>query len=148
MFTMRSMSLRARGDVGLRLCLGRLYSCSAPLAAADLPDAAEVVVVGGGIIGASVAYHLAKHGARDVLLLEKDKITSGTTWHAAGLMVTKAAECSVVDCRFTGNVAEAGGAVVLGGETAAVLRIQGSHFLENGKEGQGRAAGLRSQGRA
>ena len=54
----------------------------------SLPDSAEVVVVGGGIIGVSTAYHLAKHGCNDVLLLERDQLTSGTTWHAAGLMVT------------------------------------------------------------
>ncbi|HLL22352.1 MAG TPA: FAD-dependent oxidoreductase [Kofleriaceae bacterium] len=54
----------------------------------DLPDRARVVVIGGGIIGCSVAYHLAHMGWRDVLLLERDRITSGTTWHAAGLMVT------------------------------------------------------------
>ncbi|HSG09958.1 MAG TPA: FAD-dependent oxidoreductase [Longimicrobiales bacterium] len=53
-----------------------------------LPDRAQVVVVGGGIIGCSVAYHLAHMGWRDVVLLERNKLTSGTTWHAAGLMVT------------------------------------------------------------
>ncbi|MFM1847831.1 MAG: hypothetical protein RL417_1305 [Pseudomonadota bacterium] len=53
-----------------------------------LPSHARVVVIGGGIIGCSVAYHLAKMGWKDVVLLERDKITSGTTWHAAGLMVT------------------------------------------------------------
>jgi heterotetrameric sarcosine oxidase gamma subunit len=47
-----------------------------------------VVVVGGGIIGTSVAYHLAREGMTDVLLLERDRLTSGTTWHAAGLMAT------------------------------------------------------------
>jgi 4-methylaminobutanoate oxidase (formaldehyde-forming) len=46
------------------------------------------VVVGGGIIGTSVAYHLALMGWRDIVLLERDRLTSGTTWHAAGLMVT------------------------------------------------------------
>lgn len=54
----------------------------------SIPDRARVVVVGGGIIGTSIAYHLAKQGWTDVVLLERDKITSGTTWHAAGLMVT------------------------------------------------------------
>src|SRR6201995_5922600 len=53
-----------------------------------LPARARVVVVGGGIIGCSVAYHLAHLGWKDVVLLERDKLTSGTTWHAAGLMVT------------------------------------------------------------
>jgi 4-methylaminobutanoate oxidase (formaldehyde-forming) len=54
----------------------------------DLPDRARVVVVGGGIIGTSVAYHLAEAGWRDVVLIERDRLTSGTTWHAAGLVVT------------------------------------------------------------
>ena len=53
-----------------------------------LPDRARVVVIGGGVIGTSVAYHLASMGWKDVVLLERDRITSGTTWHAAGLMVT------------------------------------------------------------
>src|SRR4051812_9787935 len=54
--------------------------------AGDLPARARVVVIGGGVIGASVAYHLAHAGWSDVLLLERDRLTSGTTWHAAGLM--------------------------------------------------------------
>jgi 4-methylaminobutanoate oxidase (formaldehyde-forming) len=54
----------------------------------SLPSRARVVVVGGGIIGTSAAYHLAKLGWTDVLLLERDRLTSGTTWHAAGLMAT------------------------------------------------------------
>jgi 4-methylaminobutanoate oxidase (formaldehyde-forming) len=54
----------------------------------DLPDRARVVVVGGGIIGCSVAYHLAHAGWSDVVVLERDRLTSGSTWHAAGLMVT------------------------------------------------------------
>lgn len=45
-------------------------------------------MVGGGIIGCSVAYHLAHMGWKDVVLIERDQLTSGTTWHAAGLMVT------------------------------------------------------------
>ena len=55
---------------------------------ANLPTSARVVIVGGGIIGTSIAYHLAHMGCDDVVLLERDEITSGTTWHAAGLMVT------------------------------------------------------------
>src|SRR5918912_387233 len=53
-----------------------------------LPTHARVVIVGGGIIGTSVAYHLAHMGWKDVVLLERDRLTSGTTWHAAGLIVT------------------------------------------------------------
>jgi glycine cleavage system aminomethyltransferase T/glycine/D-amino acid oxidase-like deaminating enzyme len=56
--------------------------------AATLPAHARAVVVGGGVIGTSVAYHLALMGWQDVVLLERDRLTSGTTWHAAGLMVT------------------------------------------------------------
>jgi len=55
---------------------------------AAVPERARVVVVGGGVIGASVAYHLAHLGMPDVVLLERDRLTSGTTWHAAGLMAT------------------------------------------------------------
>jgi glycine/D-amino acid oxidase-like deaminating enzyme/glycine cleavage system aminomethyltransferase T len=47
---------------------------------------AEIVIVGGGIAGVSVAYHLAKLGKRDIVLLEQGKLTCGTTWHAAGLV--------------------------------------------------------------
>lgn len=53
-----------------------------------LPDRARVVIVGGGVIGASVAYHLAHRDWTDVVLLERDKLTSGTTWHAAGEIVS------------------------------------------------------------
>ena len=51
-----------------------------------LPARARVVIVGGGVIGTSIAYHLGQLGWTDVLLLERDRLTSGTTWHAAGLM--------------------------------------------------------------
>ena len=51
-----------------------------------LPPRARVVIVGGGVIGCSVAYHLAKIGWSDVVLLERKQLTSGTTWHAAGLV--------------------------------------------------------------
>jgi glycine cleavage system aminomethyltransferase T/glycine/D-amino acid oxidase-like deaminating enzyme len=53
-----------------------------------IPEYARVVVIGGGIIGCSVAYHLAEMGCKEVVLLERDQLTSGTTWHAAGLMTT------------------------------------------------------------
>ena len=51
-----------------------------------LPDRARVVIIGGGVIGASVAYHLAELGWTDVLLLEQGQLSCGTTWHAAGLI--------------------------------------------------------------
>ena len=53
-----------------------------------LPSRAQVVIIGGGVVGCSVAYHLAKRGWTDVVLLERNQLTSGTTWHAAGLITT------------------------------------------------------------
>ena len=52
----------------------------------SLPERASAVVVGGGVTGASVAYHLAKLGWSEVLLLERRRFASGTSWHAAGLI--------------------------------------------------------------
>ena len=51
-----------------------------------LPEKARIAIIGGGIIGTSVAYHLAKRGIKDVVLIERKQLTSGTTWHAAGLV--------------------------------------------------------------
>ena len=51
-----------------------------------IPARARVVIIGGGVIGTSIAYHLGQLGWSDVVLLERDRLTSGTTWHAAGLM--------------------------------------------------------------
>jgi len=59
-----------------------------PSTANPLPDRAQVVIICGGVIGCSVAYHLTKLGWRDVLLLERNDLTCGTTWHAAGLVVS------------------------------------------------------------
>jgi 4-methylaminobutanoate oxidase (formaldehyde-forming) len=53
---------------------------------AELPQRARIVIIGGGVIGTSVAYHLAVAGCRDVLLLEQGQLSCGTTWHAAGLV--------------------------------------------------------------
>lgn len=52
----------------------------------ELPTHAQVVIIGGGIVGCSLAYHFTKLGWRDVVLLERKKLTCGTTWHAAGLV--------------------------------------------------------------
>jgi glycine cleavage system T protein len=53
-----------------------------------LPTHASIVIIGGGAIGTSIAYHLGKLGVGDVVVLERDKLTSGTTWHAAGLIAS------------------------------------------------------------
>ena len=52
----------------------------------ELPNSCKVIVIGGGVAGCSTAYHLAKFGWKDTVLLERDQLTSGTTWHAAGLV--------------------------------------------------------------
>lgn len=52
----------------------------------NLPDKAQIVIVGGGIVGCSIAYHLTLRGVKDVVLLERRQLTCGTTWHAAGLV--------------------------------------------------------------
>jgi glycine cleavage system aminomethyltransferase T/glycine/D-amino acid oxidase-like deaminating enzyme len=54
----------------------------------QLPEQARVVIIGGGVIGCSIAYHLTKLGCRDVILLERRRLTCGTTWHAAGLLTS------------------------------------------------------------
>src|SRR5215469_3291430 len=53
-----------------------------------LPERARVVIVGGGVIGCSIAYHLAHLGWTDIVLLEQHRLTAGTTWHAAGLITS------------------------------------------------------------
>ena len=52
----------------------------------QIPSKARAVIIGGGVIGCSIAYHLGKLGWRDVVLLERKQLTCGTTWHAAGLI--------------------------------------------------------------
>ena len=54
--------------------------------ATNVPGHAQVVIIGGGIVGCSIAYHLTKHGWSDIVLLEQGRLSGGTTWHAAGLV--------------------------------------------------------------
>jgi 4-methylaminobutanoate oxidase (formaldehyde-forming) len=92
----------------------------------NLPSRADVVIVGGGIVGCSIAYHLTKLGVRDVLLLERRQLTCGTTWHAAGL---------VPQLRATRNLTE------LAKYTSELLRTleaetgQATGFRQNGSIG-------------
>lgn len=74
----------------------------------ELPDRAQVVIVGGGVIGSSVAYHLTQLGWSDVVLIEQSKLTSGTTWHAAGLIVSggMTTETSAWMARYTRELYE------------------------------------------
>jgi len=54
--------------------------------AASIPTSARIVIIGGGVIGTSIAFHLTRCGEKDVVLLEKSHLTEGATWHAAGLV--------------------------------------------------------------
>ena len=65
----------------------------------DIPKSSKVVVIGGGIAGCSVAYHLSKYGWKDTILLERDQLTSGTTWHAAGLVGQLGASATITRLR-------------------------------------------------
>ena len=68
----------------------------------QIPDKASAVIIGGGVIGASVAYHLAKLGWQDVVLLERKQFSCGTTWHAAGLVGTmRASESHARLCEYS-----------------------------------------------
>ncbi|SLN51746.1 4-methylaminobutanoate oxidase (formaldehyde-forming) [Roseovarius gaetbuli] len=64
---------------------------------ADLPTKARVVIIGGGVVGASSLYHLAKKGWTDCVLLEKNELTAGSTWHAAGNVPTFSTSWSVMN---------------------------------------------------
>jgi glycine cleavage system aminomethyltransferase T/glycine/D-amino acid oxidase-like deaminating enzyme len=65
----------------------------------EIPKKTKVVVIGGGVAGCSVAYHLAKFGWKDTILLERDQLTSGTTWHAAGLVGQLGATATITKLR-------------------------------------------------
>src|SRR6266571_1927787 len=71
-----------------RLVGGRAVTASWAVVPTDqqLPAAARIVIIGGGVGGTSVAYHLSEMGERDVLLVERDELTSGSTFHSAGLV--------------------------------------------------------------
>ena len=70
-----------------------------------LPSHAQVVIIGGGAIGCSIAYHLTKQGWKDVVLLERGTLTCGTTWHAAGLVMQLRATLTMTElCRYSANL--------------------------------------------
>ncbi|TGR90515.1 FAD-binding oxidoreductase, partial [bacterium M00.F.Ca.ET.191.01.1.1] len=64
---------------------------------AGLPSTARVVIIGGGVVGASSLYHLCKAGWTDCVLLEKNELTSGSTWHAAGNVPTFSSSWSLMN---------------------------------------------------
>src|SRR5512147_1327098 len=65
-----------------------------------MKDQAQIVIIGGGIVGAQIAYHLAKYGRKDVVLLEKGEIASGESSHAAGLVTQFATSQAMLKFRM------------------------------------------------
>ena len=92
----------------------------------DLPASAKIVIVGGGIVGVSVAYHLGAMGITDVILLERHQLSSGSTWHAAGL---------VGQLRSNANVTQ-----LLGYSVALYDRLEAETGLATGWKTQWRPA--------
>ncbi|MGB9142155.1 MAG: FAD-dependent oxidoreductase, partial [Aestuariivirga sp.] len=73
----------------------------------SLPARCDVVIVGGGIVGASIAYHLGKIDITNTVLLERKQLTSGTTWHAAGLVGQLRASKNLTElAKYTTNLFE------------------------------------------
>jgi len=71
----------------------------------NLPSRARVVIVGGGVIGTSTAYQLARQGVQDVVLLERKSLSSGTSWHAAGICSEmRASESMIMMAKETTNM--------------------------------------------
>ncbi|PRY72863.1 FAD dependent oxidoreductase [Marivita geojedonensis] len=90
----------------------------------EFPTQAQCVIIGGGSLGCNIAYHLTKLGMTDVVVLERDKLTSGTTWHAAGEIVP----------------------AVLGSEWECELYTYGRNLIAGLEEETGQATGFRQVG--
>jgi glycine cleavage system aminomethyltransferase T/glycine/D-amino acid oxidase-like deaminating enzyme len=100
------------------------YSSKASLE--SFPTQAQVVIIGGGIIGCSVAYHLTKLGWRDVVLLERAQLTAGTTWHAAGLIVSGfSTETDIYMAKYTRDLYER-----LGEETGQDTGFRANGYMQ------------------
>ena len=92
----------------------------------ELPSHAQVVIIGGGIVGCSVAYHLTKLGWHDVVLLEKSQLTAGTTWHAAGLIVSGFSSETMIDmAKYTRDLYEG-----LEGETGQATGFKANGYMQ------------------
>ncbi|MFO1330187.1 MAG: FAD-dependent oxidoreductase [Rubrivivax sp.] len=117
-----------------------------------LPSRADVVIIGGGIIGCSVAYHLAKLGITDVLLLERRQLTCGTTWHAAGLVPTLRATRTLTElAKYTSELlktleAETGQATGYRQNGSIGVALSEARFEEFKRQGaMGSAFGVRAE---
>ncbi|MDE2455556.1 MAG: FAD-dependent oxidoreductase [Burkholderiales bacterium] len=119
---------------------------------AAIPQRADVVIVGGGIIGCSIAYHLAKIGLTDVVLLERRQLTCGTTWHAAGLVPQLRATRTLTElARYTSELllsleAETGQATGFKQNGSVAVALNASRFEEFQRNAaMGRAFGVEAQ---
>ncbi|MDZ4137879.1 MAG: FAD-dependent oxidoreductase [Erythrobacter sp.] len=99
---------------------------------AKFPDTARVVIIGGGVVGASALYHLAKAGWSDAVLLEKNELTAGSTWHAAGNVPTFSASWSIMNMqRYSAGLYRGLGAAV---DYPMTYHVTGSLRLAHGAE--------------
>lgn len=99
----------------------------------SVPSSADVVVIGGGSLGTSTLYHLAKYGIKNAILLEKDQLTAGTTWHSAGLVWRlRPSDIETELLNYTRDL----GKTVLEDETgvSAGFNENGGIFIANNKE--------------
>ncbi|NDE74274.1 MAG: FAD-binding oxidoreductase, partial [Betaproteobacteria bacterium] len=114
-----------------------------------IPSRADVVIIGGGIIGCSIAYHLTKLGIKDVLLLERRQLTCGTTWHAAGLVPQLRATRTLTElAKYTSELlktleAETGQATGFKQNGSVAVALNAARFEEFKRTGaMGRAFGV------
>lgn len=111
---------------------------------ADLPTSARVVIIGGGVVGASCLYHLAKAGWADCVLLEKNELTAGSTWHAAGNVPTFSTSWSVMNLqRYSTELYRSLGAEV---DYPMNYHVTGSVRLAHSKERMQEFARAKSMG--
>ena len=117
-----------------------------------LPARCDVAIIGGGIIGCSIAYHLAKLGITDVVLLERRQLTCGTTWHAAGLVPQLRATRTLTElARYTSELlktleAETGQATGYRQNGSIGVALSEARFEEFKRTGaMGRAFGVQAE---
>jgi glycine cleavage system aminomethyltransferase T/glycine/D-amino acid oxidase-like deaminating enzyme len=115
----------------------------------NIPARADVVIIGGGIIGCSIAYHLTKLGIKDVVLLERRQLTCGTTWHAAGLVPQLRATRTLTElAKYTSELlktleAETGQATGFKQNGSVAVALSDARFEEFKRTGaMGRAFGV------
>jgi glycine cleavage system aminomethyltransferase T/glycine/D-amino acid oxidase-like deaminating enzyme len=134
--------------VGIETAAQRAQAAN-PMTQSSFPDRADVVIIGGGIIGCSIAYHLTKIGITDVVLLERKQLTCGTTWHAAGLVPQLRATRTLTElAKYTSELlhsleAETGQATGFKQNGSVAVALSQARFEEFKRNGaMGRAFGV------